>query len=507
MAITVRDLLEMPHLRLRLHSGAGGVDRAVSWTHTSDLPEPWRWLTGGELLMTNGMSFPSSGADQAALVAQLVDAGASALAIGERMYCPPLTPELAAASEELGLSVLIIAYPMPFVAISQAVAAANLLEQSDRLIRTERIYRTLQRMVSLEVDSSLLSRDLSQQLGCAVHVCHRESSEPWYPHDPRFDDVLTDALRGGAGGARQLRAGAFAVPLADGRELRLVDVPTQPAAVLALVSEPHHVLDAILVQHAVTVIALELAQSLMRVEQDRRLGSELLAQLIEGQVDPRAGRRQLQSLGLDISETTLFAISSDDLERLRDLHVALWRNDIRHLVVHRSGLLYVLCVERPEVLAVLRAHLGDAATVGISGPVATLDRVPEAVREAAWAMRAAADVPTRTFRYGDATPILGIAALDDAGALATRVLGPLVEHDQVHNAGLLHTLEVFFAHQRSWQKTADALHVHRQTVLYRIRKVEQITGFDVNDTADIAQLWLALQAHTLLSGPPREPRG
>jgi hypothetical protein len=33
----------------------------VTWTHTSDLPAPWRWLTGGELLMTNGMSFPEDG--------------------------------------------------------------------------------------------------------------------------------------------------------------------------------------------------------------------------------------------------------------------------------------------------------------------------------------------------------------------------------------------------------------------------------------------------------------
>jgi purine catabolism regulator len=44
MAITVADLLEMQHLRLSLVSGEGGVQRSVSWTHVSDLPEPWRWL-------------------------------------------------------------------------------------------------------------------------------------------------------------------------------------------------------------------------------------------------------------------------------------------------------------------------------------------------------------------------------------------------------------------------------------------------------------------------------
>jgi PucR family transcriptional regulator, purine catabolism regulatory protein len=40
--------------------------------------------------------------------------------------------------------------------------------------------------------------------------------------------------------------------------------------------------------------------------------------------------------------------------------------------------------------------------------------------------------------------------------------------------------------------------VHRQTVLDRIRRVEDITGLDVNETSDIAELWLALQARALL---------
>ena len=71
--ITVGELLEMPHLRLSLHSGASGLDRTVSWTHTTDLPEPWRWVAGGELLMTNGMSMPRTASGQEQLLRQLVE--------------------------------------------------------------------------------------------------------------------------------------------------------------------------------------------------------------------------------------------------------------------------------------------------------------------------------------------------------------------------------------------------------------------------------------------------
>ena len=499
MAITVADLLEMQHLRLSLVSGEGGVQRSVSWTHVSDLPEPWRWLTAGDLLLTNGMSFPADGAEQQALIEKLDEAGASALAIGEKMYCPPLTDELLATSERLGLSVLSVEFPMPFVAISQAVAAANLLEQSDRLVRTEKIYRTVQRMVSTDDGASVLRVPLAQVLGCEVHVCDRTSGEPWYPEDPRFDPVLAAALREITRDQADLRAGALVVRLTDGRELRLVDIPTQQGALMVLASEGRNAVDAILMQHAVTVLALELSQRVVAIEQRRRLGAELLGQLLEGRVEARVARRQLRSVGVDVARSHLYAVSGDEAERLREGHMTLWRNGIGHVVTYRSGVLYVLSSAASEVTEVLRADLGAHALIGVSAALRSADRGPEALREAAWAMRAAEGSVGRTFHYGEATPLLGIGGLDDADALVSRVLGPLLEYERVHDTPLLATLDTFLGCQRSWQKTADALWVHRQTVLYRIRKVEEITGRSTSETADIAELWLALRAQSLIA--------
>src|SRR5439155_657594 len=54
MSITVRELLQLPHLRLTLTAGQAGLGRQVSWVHSSDLPDPWEWLGPAELLLTNG---------------------------------------------------------------------------------------------------------------------------------------------------------------------------------------------------------------------------------------------------------------------------------------------------------------------------------------------------------------------------------------------------------------------------------------------------------------------
>jgi len=500
MAITVADLLEMPHLRLHLYSGVGGLDRDVSWTHTSDLPDPWEWLTGGELLLTNGMSFPADGDGQRLLVERLVEAGASALAIGAQMYCPPLTADLTEASERLAFPILEVEYPMPFVAISRAVAVANLLEQSHRLIRTERIYHALQRTVSDQHESSALRAPLSTHLACEVHVVDRTSMEPWYPDDPRPDPELRAVLQQGEGAARQLRAGAFAVPLPGGRDVRFVDIPTHPGAVLVLVSDAKSAPDAILTQHAATVIALELSQSLMSIEHRRRMGAELLGQLLDGRGDLSKANRQLQELGLAPASSSLMAITSEAAAQVRDLHITLWRNRLPHLAYRRSGVLYLLVEDPASTGTLVRSVLGPDAWLGASATVGWVGRMPEAVREAGWATRAAGRNASHDFVYGDATPLIGISGIDDASALVDRVLGRLLDYEKLHETGLVATLEAFFAHQRSWQKTADALQVHRQTVLYRIRKVEEITRLDLNDTGHIAELWLALQARTLLLG-------
>ena len=95
MWITVRELLQLPHLRLTLTAGEASLDRQVSWVHSSDLPNPWEWLGPAELLLTNGTSLSaeepaqvgsSNGWRRRALVASVSGWGCPA------RHCPPGPP-------------------------------------------------------------------------------------------------------------------------------------------------------------------------------------------------------------------------------------------------------------------------------------------------------------------------------------------------------------------------------------------------------------------------------
>ena len=50
----------------------------------------------------------------------------------------------------------------------------------------------------------------------------------------------------------------------------------------------------------------------------------------------------------------------------------------------------------------------------------------------------------------------------------------------VYSGVLLETLELFLAHDCSWARTAQALHVHVNTVHYRVRRIEILTGRDLS---------------------------
>jgi PucR family transcriptional regulator, purine catabolism regulatory protein len=74
------------------------------------------------------------------------------------------------------------------------------------------------------------------------------------------------------------------------------------------------------------------------------------------------------------------------------------------------------------------------------------------------------------------------------------VLGPILAYDEEHATELLRSLALFLDENRSWQRSAELLHVHKQTLVYRMHRVEELTGRDLRRTADVVELWLALRA-------------
>ncbi len=79
--LRVRDLLSVPGLRLRLLTDVSGVDRVIEHVYTTDLPDPGRYLTPGDLVLT-GMIWCREPGDADRFVRALAQAGAGVLGAG-----------------------------------------------------------------------------------------------------------------------------------------------------------------------------------------------------------------------------------------------------------------------------------------------------------------------------------------------------------------------------------------------------------------------------------------
>ncbi|MCQ4205827.1 PucR family transcriptional regulator [Streptomyces longispororuber] len=92
-----------------------------------------------------------------------------------------------------------------------------------------------------------------------------------------------------------------------------------------------------------------------------------------------------------------------------------------------------------------------------------------------------------------AAPVLG-------GLLADQVLGPLLALPPADRTLLLDTLDVWLDCDGSAQRAAARLYCHRNTVLNRLRRCEQLTGRSLTRPTDLVELALALSAHRLRHG-------
>ncbi|MNT30890.1 Purine catabolism regulatory protein [compost metagenome] len=153
----------------------------------------------------------------------------------------------------------------------------------------------------------------------------------------------------------------------------------------------------------------------------------------------------------------------------------------------------------------LQPLLGEKLDInlGSSAPLQTLTRSAEALREALLAS-AHTHAQRRICRYAELetdTPWLPRTP-DEAKRAFHTVLGAIHDYDQAQRTTLLQTLQVFLEENRSWLHAAKRLHVHKQTLVYRVRRIEEISGRSMDSTADVAALWLALQSRWVVSKSP-----
>lgn len=501
MSITVRDLIKQPHLQLALLAGAKGLDREISWAHVSDLPNASEWMGQDEILLTNGTNIGASGAKQIAYLNRLEHSGASGLIVGLGTSDHKVTLQMARHADDLGFALLTVPYSVAFTSVVRCVAHANDREEARQLTTVIRLYDVIRRSLAENWPAPEMVDALARELNLELHLLDAITGLSLVPG--REHSVFGKALVSAYAAHGNAIPGALhldheAEP-AESRGAVAVAVPGASDVALVAESLNSGSPSSFILRHLATCGALMFAQLVAAWEQDRRRGSDLMRLLIDGRHDHASANGQLKRANIDLSTCAIAALRGDRSVTEASVHAELTRYRVPHVLARRDGVVYVLLPECAIMgtLASPQTHRTEA--IGVANALTSLDRIAPAAREALWALGVTEAEGGTVGHYGALTSLVLPRTPTEAGVLVERVLGPLLDYDAAHATDYIHTLRAILRHDRSWQPAARDLHIHRQTLAYRLRRIEELTGRGTTATEHLAEWWFALRAYDLLT--------
>ncbi|WP_017976254.1 PucR family transcriptional regulator [Actinopolyspora halophila] len=501
------DLLDDSRLGLSLLTGRDQLDRAVRGVYITDLIDPRRYLQGGELVLS-GLVWHREASDSEAFAAALAEAGVAGLVAGTaRLGKAP--PDLVEACARHGVLLFELPVTVSFNTLFERVLGAVRDEPAPR--------RDLVADVAAGADLTKVLAAAAAELGTDCWVCSAVGSVV-AGHGELSVELLRSLVREFLRAERLPRT----VRSAEGETyvLRPIGAGTEarPARWFLVLPGPQEEGEA---ERGSVCDELATAVALLRtrLEEGRRAASRpfgaAVRGLLDGSVDSREAAARLGEAGVP-SEGSLCVVSLDSggtaaasVELMREIAAATGlpsvtaETEVGALAVFAEG--ERARTEPVELAGRLRRTLTDleyaaewfSVSVGVSD-LGDASGLRGLVEEAGYTRRLAR---RRGQRCGVVTAedlvshqVLLSAVPDELRhSYRQRLLGTLLAYDRSHHSELVHTLRTFLECSGSWARCAERLHVHVNTLRYRIRRVEEISGRDLGDFSTRVDFYLAFQ--------------
>ena len=548
--ITVQDILEIPDLSLKLLAGGKSTSNPVRWVHIAEVPNPTKWLKGGELLLTTGYGMGSAHDKQVAFLKRLIDHNLSGLGIGTGFSLEKVPEAIIKVAEQYNFPVFEVPYNVPFIAITEAVSSKIVNEQYSLLQRSLAVHEKLTTIVLEEKGLEAILATLSALVGCSAVLFDFHGlvlCETAYRRKVH-SELIADLWRQISD--RRATRQNFAIGL-EGASSSVQVFPVVAShrigAFLAVVKDSGDFsdYDRIILHHVVTVTALELVKKKAVAETEKRLAGDFFDELIASDLYEEEIARRLAFFGLDPeAEHLIMLVDIDDVKpspgavaerdetAVQDvkerLHWAvdefLAKREALFISASRSDSVVVLV--RPgkggeaETLALaeeLQASVAQmlpeiSVSIGLGRPHKSLVDLRQSYYEASYAIR------IRKLKggngliasFGDLGSYGLLLGLQDTLSLQVfydSVLGKLHEYDEQNSSDLVKSLACFLEANGHWGEAAERLYVHRHTLRYRMKRVEEITDRDLGSSQDRMEFWLALKARELIDQSTKKQKG
>ncbi|WNS44398.1 PucR family transcriptional regulator ligand-binding domain-containing protein [Paenibacillus sp. MMS20-IR301] len=484
--ITLRELMELPELKkAKVISGEQGLERIVRFVDIMEVPDLKGWVSEGVMLLTTAYSIRHDPSLLTDLIYTLNNVGAAALAIKPARFLKEIPQGAIEASNACGLPIVEIPPEIPYTDITQPVMELLLGRQAMLLRRAEEVYRTLTTMVLENSGIQAVTDNVAEFLKAPVALVDTEQqiivsspSDFDWEHRP--------------------------APLSWN-----IHVDRRTVARLQVDKERLDDMEEVGIEQARLVFALELMRRKVAEDTEFRLRGNFIDELLTPPLPSRHEvQRRARQLKMNPEHKWEVAViegetapDEETVNRLLDRE-ARRRGVIPH-VEYRSSRA-VLFLPTPEGrksastdddedswARTLEGWLQDKSTglgsyrSGIGTPEYLWDIYTSynEARKALSVSRRLGQGGGSVTRYEQMEVYHLLEGLDSQRfeRLFERKLGKLLRYDKEHDSNMLLTFYHYLECRGSLIETANSLYIHRNSVKYRLERIRDITGFDLND--------------------------
>lgn len=538
MWLTIEDVLKVDAMRgAEVIAGHDGLGRNIKSVTVLDAPDASLWLQGHELALTSTFPLIKRRSGLKTLVEELVARNVAGLGVKLHRYMTTLPEAMTTRANELAFPIIRVPDQMAWIEIISPIFARVLNTDAQHLIRSEEIRSQFTRQLFSGAGLESLMALLYSLLGRPVILTSpADAYTMWLPEDASRMDNAMKVLRcsstsvehlASCPGVMRKRAANFNIVY-----IRL-DQGADPHAYIAAI-ETDDVIDPPLLHclaHAREAISMSLLQRRANVSIAREKHNEFVQTLVDASLSAGARKAHIargKERGIplhdryfaavikfhNLDEHVFRAVTSLFHAKMDTDHVLVSSLDSTRFLLlipetdaagfHIDG--GTDCIERyvAEVTAI-QAALDWNAGISQATGVTHLDRALEQADYAlSHSLKSGQKCQAKLHDETGLYRLLSHPAMQhDVSRFIDEWLEPLLLYDRRRNTRLVATLRAFLDNNGNYRETARLMHVHHNTVRYRISQIYTLTRREILNPRLRLQYQLALALHDMTT--EREP--
>lgn len=551
MQLTVEEALNLDILKgSRVLAGEQGLKKTINCVDIIEVPDVEGWLKEGGFYLTTGYTIKDNESAQKNLIKHIAKANSAGLGIKKGRYFDKIPEVMIEMADELKLPLIEIPRDIPYADILSSLLSEILERQAYLLRQSERIHKELTQVVLKGGGIELLAQTLHKLISRTVVIQDEKGQLLAVVGDEKEEKKIRDYLdipREELLAEFTMTKKPLRIDTSDKEYTRIIAPVFVSGKIFGFVSifevrgKKLKNIDFRAVEHASTVIALEMLKEGKKVETEKRLKAELLEDLLGGFYHSKQSIIQrARYLGWDLERDYLVMVV--DIDNLEDYYLNLKNRDENHIqaikerikdiVKHNLVLLNkkVILANRSDSLVIffdcegldspqerkeesikfarlIREQISrDVSQISVSIGIGNFFPDVSGLKKSFQQAKKAEKVGRKVFGEGQVYHYddLGVYRLlvklrddPDLQSFYREMLGPLLNYESQGEGELLKTLKTLFKHFGNKTRAAEELCIHRNSLNYRIERIKEILNVDLKEPENWFELYLACKIYEM----------